>query len=114
MKMRLWIIKCPINGLFNWIVFVNHRICRRYDEIADRLGETPTTTAEIVALGEFLRESSEVTVFKLKNEIDEAANRLMFLLDYANLPCKYLSVYCFQGIWSDFFFLFFFQIFFKI
>ena len=63
-------------------------ICRRYDEIADHLGETPTTTAEIVALGEYLTESQEVTVVKLKLEIDEAANRLMFLLDYANLPCK--------------------------
>ena len=62
-------------------------ICRRYDEIADRLGEMPSTTAEIVALSNFLRESCEVTVFKLKDEIDEAASRLMFLLDYANLPC---------------------------
>ncbi|XP_033631251.1 dynein heavy chain 3, axonemal-like [Asterias rubens] len=65
---------------------LNKGICRRYDEIADRLGEMPSTTAEIVALSDFLRESSEVTVFKLKDEIDEAANRLMFLLDYANLP----------------------------
>lgn len=68
-----------------------YRICRRYDEIADRLGEMPSTTAEIVELSDFLRESSEVTVFKLKDEIDEAANRLMFLLDYANLPCKELD-----------------------
>ena len=69
-------------------MFLIVRICRRYDDIAERLGETPTTTAEIVALAEFLRESSEVTVFKLKDEVDEAANRLMFLLDYAFLPCK--------------------------
>ncbi|XP_071813132.1 dynein axonemal heavy chain 3-like isoform X2 [Apostichopus japonicus] len=64
---------------------LNKGICRRYDDIADKLGETPTTTSEVVALSEFLRESSEVTVYKLKDEIEEAASRLMFLLDYSFL-----------------------------
>ena len=37
-----------------------------------------------------LFQCTDVTVFKLKDEIDEAANRLMFLLDYAILSCKLL------------------------
>jgi len=31
-----------------------------------------------------------VTVYKLKDEIEDAHSRLMFLLDYAIFPCKYL------------------------
>lgn len=33
-------------------------------------------------------QSSDVTVYKLKDEIEDAASRLMFLLDYAIFPCK--------------------------
>lgn len=33
-------------------------------------------------------QSEDVTVYKLKDEIDEAACRLMFLLDYAIFPCE--------------------------
>jgi dynein heavy chain len=39
-----------------------------------------------VALNQYLKHTSEVTVHKLKDEINEAANRLSFLLDYATLP----------------------------
>ncbi|XP_072168572.1 dynein axonemal heavy chain 3-like [Diadema setosum] len=80
---------------------LNKGICRRYDDIAERLGETPTTTAEIVALAEFLRESSEVTVYKLKDEVDEAANRLMFLLDYAFLPYEDIKLNSTVFHWPD-------------
>ena len=38
----------------------------------------------------FLFQSSDVTVYKLKDEIEDATSRLMFLLDYAIFPCKYL------------------------
>ncbi|XP_053327633.1 dynein axonemal heavy chain 3 [Spea bombifrons] len=64
---------------------LNKSICYKYSSIADKVSETPTTTADLVALTNFLRTSSDVTVYKLKDEISEAASRLMFLLDYAIL-----------------------------
>jgi hypothetical protein len=42
-----------------------------------------------------LFQSEDVTVYKLKDEIDEAANRLMFLLDLAIFPCMYTHHFMF-------------------
>ncbi|KAG8542107.1 hypothetical protein GDO81_003159, partial [Engystomops pustulosus] len=64
---------------------LNKSICLKYSRIADRVSEVPTTTEDLVALADFLRTSSDVTVYKLKDEIAEAASRLAFLLDYATL-----------------------------
>ncbi|KAG7492071.1 hypothetical protein MATL_G00010690 [Megalops atlanticus] len=65
---------------------LNKSICRRYDEIAETISKIPDSTEELVALNQYLKQSSEVTVHKLRDEIEEAANRLDFLLDYATLP----------------------------
>uniref|UniRef100_A0A8C5QWI6 Dynein axonemal heavy chain 3 n=3 Tax=Leptobrachium TaxID=161697 RepID=A0A8C5QWI6_9ANUR len=64
---------------------LNKGICSKYISIANRVKETPTNTVDLVALTEFLRTSRDVTVYKLKDEISEAASRLAFLLDYATL-----------------------------
>ncbi|XP_061175178.1 dynein axonemal heavy chain 3-like [Saccostrea echinata] len=67
---------------------LNRGICRRYDEMAEKVSDVPDTTEEIVALQEYLKTSSDVTVYKLKDEIEDAASRLMFLLDYAIFPSE--------------------------
>lgn len=36
----------------------------------------------------FLKKSSDVTVFKLRRQLRDAAERLEFLMDFADLPCK--------------------------
>ncbi|XP_074648811.1 dynein axonemal heavy chain 3-like [Tubulanus polymorphus] len=72
---------------------LNKGICRRFDEMSDRVSEMPETTAELVSLQEYLRTSMDVTVYKLKDEIEEAANRLEFLLDYAFLPYHIKTVF---------------------
>ncbi|XP_045076641.1 dynein axonemal heavy chain 3-like [Coregonus clupeaformis] len=64
---------------------LNKSICHRYDEIAATITGAPGNTEELVALNQYLKHTSEVTVHKLKEEINEAANRLSFLLDYATL-----------------------------
>ncbi|XP_068100920.1 dynein axonemal heavy chain 3 [Hyperolius riggenbachi] len=64
---------------------LNKSICSKYSRIADRVSEVPGTTEELVTLMDFLRKSSDVTVYKLKDEISEAVSRLAFLLDYAIL-----------------------------
>ena len=47
---------------------------------------SPAQVDELVALNQYLKRTSEVTVHKLREEVDEAAKRLSFLLDYATLP----------------------------
>ncbi|XP_053550231.1 dynein axonemal heavy chain 3 [Bombina bombina] len=64
---------------------LNKSICYKYSVIAERVNEVPASTAGLVNLTDFLRTSRDVTVYKLKDEISEAANRLAFLLDYASL-----------------------------
>ncbi|KAL8573170.1 Dynein heavy chain 3, axonemal [Nucella lapillus] len=65
---------------------LNRSICKRYDEMADKVSDIPDATKELVDIQQFLRQSEDVTVYKLKDEISEAASRLMFLLDYAIFP----------------------------
>ncbi|XP_046326217.1 dynein axonemal heavy chain 3-like [Haliotis rufescens] len=80
---------------------LNRAICRRYDEMADRVSEIPETTQELVETQEFLKTSTEVTVYKLKDEIDESANRLMFLLDYAIFPFEDIKLNSTVFHWPD-------------
>ncbi|KAK7111861.1 dynein axonemal heavy chain 3-like isoform X2 [Littorina saxatilis] len=65
---------------------LNRSICKRYDEMADKVSYIPDATKELVETQQYLRQSEEITVYKLKDEIDEAGSRLMFLLDYAIFP----------------------------
>lgn len=69
---------------------VNHklfvsRICQKYEEIKDTITCTPATTEELVSLNQYIQKTSEVTIYKLIDEIDEAVQRLCFLLNYATL-----------------------------
>lgn len=65
------------------------RLCHQYEEISKKISEDPKTTEEIVDLINFLRKSQDVTSFKLKGYVDDAARRLQFLLDYATFSCKF-------------------------
>ncbi|XP_071775394.2 dynein axonemal heavy chain 3 [Centroberyx gerrardi] len=71
---------------------LNKSICHRYEEIAETVSGNPGTTEELVSLNQYMKHTSEVTLHKLKDEIDEAANRLCFLLDYATLPADDLRL----------------------
>ncbi len=65
------------------------RICQKYEEISETIRGIPETTEELVSLIQFIKETKDMTVHKLIDEIDEASYRLSFLLDYAILPCKW-------------------------
>ena len=64
-------------------------ICKKFDEISDRCKEISDKTSELVELEEYVKNASTVRVLQLQNEVDGAAERLLFLLDYANFPCKF-------------------------
>nr|XP_046272657.1 dynein axonemal heavy chain 3 isoform X2 [Scatophagus argus] len=65
---------------------LNKGICQKYDEITETIRCPPKTTEELVSLDKYIKKTSDVTIHKLIDEIDEAAYRLSFLLDYATLP----------------------------
>ncbi|XP_064624417.1 dynein axonemal heavy chain 3-like [Lineus longissimus] len=80
---------------------LNRGICRKFDEMSDRVSEMPDTTEGLVGLQEYLRNSMDVTVYKLKDEIDEAANRLQFLLDYAIFPYEDIKLNSLVFHWPE-------------
>lgn len=52
-------------------------------------GERPKETAEVVALQNYLTECREKRIFKLKDEIKKAAERVIFLLHHATLDGEF-------------------------
>ncbi|MGH0124048.1 UNVERIFIED_CONTAM: hypothetical protein FKN15_034456 [Acipenser sinensis] len=80
---------------------LNKSVCRRYDEIAEKISTIPNSTEEMVALTEYLKVASEVTVHKLKDEIYEAASRLEFLMEYATLSYEDVKLNSCVFYWPD-------------
>ncbi|ELW62513.1 Dynein heavy chain 3, axonemal [Tupaia chinensis] len=71
----------------------NTSICNQYSTIADKVSEVPANTEELVFLIGFLKKSSDVTVFKLRRQLRDAAERLEFLMDYADLPYQIEDIF---------------------
>ncbi|XP_073915702.1 dynein axonemal heavy chain 3 isoform X2 [Castor canadensis] len=79
----------------------NSSICNQYSYIAEKVGEVPANTEELVFLIEFLRKSSDVTVFKLRRQLRDASERLEFLMDYADLPQEDIKLNSTLFLWPD-------------
>ncbi|XP_062444589.1 dynein axonemal heavy chain 3 [Rhea pennata] len=80
---------------------LNNSICNEYNIIAERVSEVPSNTEELVELTAYLKKSSEVTVFKLRQQISEATYRLEFLMDYADLPSDDIKLNSTVFHWPD-------------
>ncbi|KAL0984291.1 hypothetical protein UPYG_G00139540 [Umbra pygmaea] len=80
---------------------LNKSICHRYDKIEETITGATRNTEELVAMNQYMKHTSEVTVHKLKDEITEAANRLSFLLDYATLPEEDMKLNSNMFHWPD-------------
>ncbi|XP_025062794.1 dynein heavy chain 3, axonemal [Alligator sinensis] len=80
---------------------LNKSICNQYKIIADKVNEMPLNTEELVELTAYLKKASEITVFKLRREISEAAYRLEFLTEYADLPYDDLKLNSTVFHWPD-------------
>ncbi|XP_074238057.1 dynein axonemal heavy chain 3 isoform X3 [Saimiri boliviensis] len=80
---------------------MNTSICNQYSHIADKVSEVPANTAELVFLIEFLKKSSDVTVFKLRRQLRDASERLEFLMDYADLPNEDIKLNSTLFLWPD-------------
>ncbi|XP_052628381.1 dynein axonemal heavy chain 3 [Harpia harpyja] len=80
---------------------LNRRICNEYNLIAKRMSEVPLNTEELVEFGAYLKTSSEVTAFKLRQEVTEAAHRLEFLMNYADLSDDDINLNSTVFHWPD-------------
>ncbi|NXN55853.1 DYH3 protein, partial [Rynchops niger] len=80
---------------------LNERICNEYNLIANRLSEVPLSAEEIVEFDAYLKKSSEVTVPKLRQEVVEAAHRLEFLMNYADLSYDDINLNSRVFHWPD-------------
>jgi dynein heavy chain, axonemal len=67
---------------------LNKEIVREYDEIATTVSVPADEVEELVRTADYLSKALETSVYKLAYKIREAKQRLMFLLDYALMPCK--------------------------
>ncbi|XP_036906430.1 dynein heavy chain 3, axonemal-like, partial [Sturnira hondurensis] len=79
----------------------NISICNQYSNIADKVNEIPANTEELVLLIEFLKKSSDVTVFTLRRQLKDAVERLEFLMDYADLPQEDIKLNSTLFLWPD-------------
>ena len=61
---------------------INNRLCDRYDEISSVALTSPNTTAELVELRDKVREIETVVMKELEQELNKAAQRLVFLSDF--------------------------------
>ena len=94
--MIITVLKDKIFIIF--IMFWNPRICKSYDEIADKVSRQPASTAELVEITEFLNQSIDSTIYKLEFKINEAKRRLLFLLDYAIMPSMPLKTFLYLSL----------------
>ncbi len=58
--------------------------------MTNRLSEEPQDTKALVALQDFLKDTTNKTVFRLQAEVSEAAVHLGFIMDYLFMPGKAL------------------------
>ncbi|XP_063858635.1 dynein axonemal heavy chain 3-like isoform X1 [Scylla paramamosain] len=61
-------------------------ICRSFDEMSTKLSQVTDVTAEIVELSNYLHICSSQTMTQLLQEIQNATDRLMFLLQFGKVP----------------------------
>ncbi|XP_062507706.1 dynein axonemal heavy chain 3-like [Corticium candelabrum] len=98
-------VKEQINRLVQHVVHknreLNRDLCKRFDEMADKAIEVPETTEELVKLVDYVTEATEVTVVKMQKEIEEAATRLDFLMDYAFLSDEDLKMNSITFTWPE-------------
>ncbi|KAM4725109.1 LOW QUALITY PROTEIN: dynein axonemal heavy chain 3-like [Anableps anableps] len=62
---------------------LNQGICDKYEEITNTARSRPKTTEELVTLINYVTKSSDVTIYRIIDEVEDAADRLSFLMDYA-------------------------------
>ncbi|XP_010001540.1 PREDICTED: dynein heavy chain 3, axonemal [Chaetura pelagica] len=80
---------------------LNQKVCSEYDLIAMKMSEVPQNTEELVEYDTFLKKSSGVTVFKLRDDVAEAAQRLRFLMEYAHLSDDDINLNSTVFCWPD-------------
>ncbi|CAG7651635.1 unnamed protein product, partial [Allacma fusca] len=72
---------------------LNAAICRSFEEMSTKTSERVETTAELVALTNYMNICISDTFYRLKSNILESMHRLLFLLDYHIFTTKELQIH---------------------
>ena len=78
------LIRHQVNTNRTW----NRNICNQFDGMATKLGEIPDETKELVELQRYLKTSMNETMPALMARIEEATQRVLFLLGCTILPME--------------------------
>ncbi|KAK6624385.1 hypothetical protein RUM44_011244 [Polyplax serrata] len=79
----------------------NRGICNVFDQMSFRASELPETTAELVELTNYLLESRDSTMFKLKSKIQQTAQCVLFLMNQAILPVEDIQLNSRVFLWPN-------------
>ncbi|XP_052264555.1 dynein axonemal heavy chain 3-like isoform X1 [Dreissena polymorpha] len=63
---------------------LNKNICKRYDEMANRVSEVPDNTVSLVETQEYLKQSMDSE--RTTEDLRQAARRILFLVDFGRFP----------------------------
>ncbi|XP_018322727.1 dynein heavy chain 3, axonemal isoform X2 [Agrilus planipennis] len=96
-----------IDGLRQYIVdyFINEnhnhnrRICDTFDEMSQKVSQTPETVPELVELMNYVAESRDVTMFNLREKIRLTAEYVLFLMECALLTTDDINLNCRVFVW---------------
>lgn len=79
--LRVYIVKYFVKASHDH----NRSICNMFDEMSQKVSETPETVADLVALMNYVIECRDVTMFNIREKIRKTAENISFLMQYAHL-----------------------------
>ena len=59
------------------------RLCEEFEQIAEKALSTPMDTAELIELREYMTKVEKETVIELEEKLQQAGERLAFLIEYS-------------------------------
>ena len=70
----------------------NRNIAGNFDDMNDKCNSIPASTAELVELTNYVNNAMDKTFYTLKERVEESFLRLLFLLDYAEMPAEDIAL----------------------
>ncbi|VDM15555.1 unnamed protein product [Hydatigera taeniaeformis] len=64
---------------------INRSLIRQYEDIASKALSIPASTAEMMDLIEYVKKTETVTMARMERELDHSKDRLLFLMDHAQM-----------------------------
>ncbi|KAI3386968.1 hypothetical protein SNEBB_010455 [Seison nebaliae] len=82
-------------------VVANEKLCHEYNFIAEKALTTPTDTAELVELREFVKNAEEKTLLDMERRLYQAKERLSVLLDFVTFTQSEINLNNQTFLWHE-------------